>query len=231
VVLGTFPQTAALGQPLQITLDNRTANTVGLPTPAPWSIHDSASKIVYAPITIQIPVSLPPNQSKSWTWDQKDMNAVQVRPGVYEVRVRYFSGSGPVDLKTRFTIDSAVLTAGSQPRPGVTVPLALSAPRAPGRAYHVALSFSTSPGIPLAGGRLIPLSVDPLMLASIMVGPPIFNQFFGVLDGSGSATARLAVPNQGALIGVQFHAGFAAFDRAAPGGVLTFSDAVPLKVQ
>jgi len=231
VNLGTFPKIAALGQQLRIVLDNRTTNPVGLPTPAPWSIHDSASQVVYAPITIQIPVSLAPNQSMQWTWDQKDMNAAQVSPGIYEVRLRYFSGSNPVDLKTRFTIDSTVLNVAGTPRPGATVPFALSAPGAPGRVYQVALSFGASPGIPVAGGRLIPLNLDHLLLASVTVGAPIFNQFLGMLDASGAATARLVVPNQGALIGVRFHAGFAAFDRAAPGGVLTFSDSVPLQIQ
>jgi hypothetical protein len=231
VTLTTFPQTAALGQHLQIILDNRTPNTVGLPTPAPWSIHDSASRVVFSPITIQIPVSLPPFQSKKWTWDQKDMNLAQVAPGAYEARLRYFTTTGPIDLKAPFTIDSAVLSVSSQPTPGATVRFGLSAPRAPGRVYQVALSFGTSPGIPLAGGRLIPLNVDHLLFASLTVGPPLFNQFLGVLDRSGTGAARLAVPNQSALIGVRFHTGFAAFDHPAPGGVLTFSDAVPLQIK
>ena len=78
-----------------------------------------------------------------------------------------------------------------------TVNFTLNAgPAYAGRFYLLLGSLSgTTPGTPLPGGlATIPLNYDQLALWSLTWGPPIFTNFFGILDADGQATATLNVP-------------------------------------
>jgi hypothetical protein len=70
-----------------------------------------------------------------------------------------------------------------------------------GRVYVLGGSISgTTPGIPL-GTITVPLNYDPFTATMLtMLNTPVFANFFGVLDGSGQATAQLdltGIPNPG----------------------------------
>jgi hypothetical protein len=95
----------------------------------------------------------------------------------------------------------------------------------------VALSLGKSPGIPIGGGRVLPLNPDPLFFGSILGGPPVFGDFAGLLDGNGRATAKLWIPKVTQLKGLRFFAAYAVFHLAAPSGIAETSQAVPLVVQ
>ena len=78
-----------------------------------------------------------------------------------------------------------------------TVNFTLNAgPAFAGRFYLLLGSLSgTTPGTPLPGGlATIPLNYDQLALWSLTWGPPIFTNFFGILDADGQATAQLNIP-------------------------------------
>jgi hypothetical protein len=58
------------------------------------------------------------------------------------------------------------------------------------------------------------LTPDTLFAASVLVGPPIFTNYTGVLSASGAGTGKLMVPKVPALVGLcVFHAGVA-FDKS-----------------
>jgi len=77
-----------------------------------------------------------------------------------------------------------------------------------GAFYLIAASFGQT-ALPL-GPCTIYLTPDTLFLASILVGPPIFNYYTGVLPASGTSAGKLLVPKANALIGLCiYHAGVA----------------------
>ena len=99
---------------------------------------------------------------------------------------------------------------------------------AAGQPYLLLGSFSgTQPGVPLSGGTL-PLAPDALLDFTLLnPGPPTLPGSFGLLDGSGRASAALAAP-AGALlpfVGLQSH--WAALSLVAPESI---SNAVALDV-
>ena len=49
-------------------------------------IHKGAG-IIYAPIAAQVLVKLEPGESKTWTWNQKDMNGQQIPLGIYQLTI------------------------------------------------------------------------------------------------------------------------------------------------
>jgi len=58
---------------------------------------------------------------------------------------------------------------------------------APNEQYIAGLSQDTDPGIILADGRKIPLNPDPFFVLSQFLGPPVFNNFTGTLNGNSEA--------------------------------------------
>lgn len=76
-----------------------------------------------------------------------------------------------------------------------------------GEAYQVALSFGFKPGINVAGAGRIHLNLDGLMLASVLGGPPIFQNFQGLLDASGVPKTQPAftIPFIPALQGIRIY--------------------------
>ena len=49
-------------------------------------IHKGAG-IIYAPIAAQVLVKLEPGESKTWTWNQKDMNGQQIPLSIYQLTI------------------------------------------------------------------------------------------------------------------------------------------------
>ncbi len=94
-----------------------------------------------------------------------------------------------------------------------TVDLHLNAGTAnAGRLYILTGTFSgTEPGIWLpGGGAKLPLNIDDLSFLCLEMGPPIFNDFVGPLDGNGTAMAQIDIPaNVGLLPGQVMHYAFA----------------------
>jgi len=119
----------------------------------------------------------------------------------------YTSTSGSVDPTTVsgapklcLTIDrTCVLMCPDTVSLGASAPIQLGL--APGGDfYQMAASLGQSP---LSIGRCtICLTPDPVFLLSVLVGPPIFNNYSGVVSAAGSATGKFVPPVIPQLIGI-----------------------------
>lgn len=106
----------------------------------------------------------------------------------------------------------------------------VSFPRDAGRAFALAAGLSGfAPGVRLADGRVVPLNVDALVQATLRGAlAPILTGNIGVLDASGSATARLSASRLGAIPSVPLWFAAVTLDPQAPSGVRQIS--APLRV-
>jgi hypothetical protein len=125
--------------------------------------------------------------------------------GVY-VTSQNFQGQNPTGDREIILWHDA-LTRSGVVTPGKTVQLNLDVPGRPGDVYALRCAFSRSPGIPIPGAGTVPLTPDDLFFLSGAV-PTIFQNFSGVLDPNGLATAAILVPNVPALYGIRIYAAF-----------------------
>lgn len=91
----------------------------------------------------------------------------------------------------------------SRPSRGQPYPVLLTIPPEAGRSYLAGAAFGTLPGIPLGGGRRVPLNPDPLFVLSQTV-PAVFSGFQGTLNASGVAAMTVNIPASSALVGLRF---------------------------
>ncbi len=103
--------------------------------------------------------------------------------------------------------DAVLWESTGGPGPGSSV--FLNARSVPLAGYVAASSLSNA-GFAL-GGVTVPLSPDPLMLASQAL-PAVFKNFSGLLDETGSAQLEIVVPQDNRLIGTVVYTAFASFD-------------------
>lgn len=118
------------------------------------------------------------------------------------VPVTVTSLNNPVDVDVLLETSgpAAALTRTGSGSIGTAVTFTYSSP---GDAFKTALigwSLGTSPGIPLGGGRVLPLNHDFLMDLALS-GNPILAPTWPVLDAAGQAQSVLLIPNQTWLIG------------------------------
>jgi len=106
----------------------------------------------------------------------------------------------------------AVAVAGSrhlagldEAKPGQVYRLLVSSPTEIGADYAIGLSLGIHPGIPVAGGRRLPLNPDPLFFWSIQ-NTGVFSGFRGRLNLRGEALGKIAFPALPALSGIRFFA-------------------------
>ncbi len=104
-------------------------------------------------------------------------------------------------------LERVTATPPSRPIAGTPTPFAIRSPHEPGSGYVSAVSFGTTPGIPLPDGSTWDLAPDALFLGSVLNPSPVFQDFFGLLDARGSATATLRAPALPVLQGVDLHFG------------------------
>jgi streptogramin lyase len=93
-----------------------------------------------------------------------------------------------------------------------------------GMNYAVGLSFGTTPGIPIPGVGTIPLNLDNLLIISLQLGAPLFNNMLGGLDGQGDGLAWVQMPS-GLPSNITMYAAFVTFDA---GGIRVISNPVIL---
>ncbi|MBN2492032.1 MAG: hypothetical protein JXQ29_14390 [Planctomycetes bacterium] len=132
-------------------------------------------------------------------------------------------------LKTRFTVSAAQLILSGTGQPGTTVQLHLLAPSDGGKPYQVGTSLGNGP-IPI-GSRWLGLSPDTLLVVSLSGSlPAVFQHYTGMLDPSGQALAKLAIPNVPALKGVRLYNAFVTLDASAPQGLSLIAPTVLLTI-
>jgi hypothetical protein len=226
------PDTVEVGRTVLVILDNRGPSTIYIPAhQPPWIVHNRKNETVYSHPALSVPTPVRPGQKYQWPWDQRDRNHAQVPAGSYRVKTLYDVGGYRYQLIASLVIVPATLRVIGTPAIGQTVGLSLREPSAGGLFYQVGLSFNDAPGIPLPSSRVVPLQPDALFYLSIVPNFPLFENFVGRLDGSGLAAAQLHIPNDRVLVGFRFYAASITFDRSAPDGVRTISNAVPIEIQ
>jgi len=114
------------------------------------------------------------------------------------------------------------------PPPGGNVTFTLRFPQDAGRSFVAAASFGIYPGIRVADGRIVPLNLDPLLLASVAANSPTFVGFSGVLDGLGEARPVLNIPARSTLSGLEFLVAGVSLSGGAIGSI---SNPVRIRIQ
>ncbi len=113
---------------------------------------------------------------------------------------------------------------------GQTTLLELTSPAERAHDYLALLGIATTPPIVLPDGRTVPLADSSLLLLPGS-GAGIFTDGFGVLDGSGTAFLRFAVPQVPVLSGVTLFFGFVVLDPHEPLGIGGIADARAVTMQ
>jgi len=135
----------------------------------------------------------------------------------------YADDSGPISrVEVYLTVAAPGLAATGSGRRGTVLTFTLAALSDTGLPYHMASSLGTGP-IPI-GSRSLGLSPGPLMqLSATGVLPTIFQNYAGLLNAQGVATARLAIPNSTFLRKLRIHTAFVTLLPGAPQGVASIS--------
>lgn len=122
----------------------------------------------------------------------------------------------------------AQLTLSAAPVIGTTVQLQLTAPTQATRPFLLALSLTTTPGIPVGPGLTVPLSWDALFDLSL-ASPGLFglSTNTGVLSATGTATISWNLPPSTSLVGFTVHAAYVTVNPAT-GAVAAVSSALPV---
>jgi hypothetical protein len=121
------------------------------------------------------------------------------------------------------------LTASGSTRPGGTIALHLQAEEARGLRYQVGSSLGTGP-TPL-DTRVIGVSADVLLLLSVSgFWPQVFQDFAGMLDGQGKASAAIHIPDDSKLIGTELHTAYVTIDPAWPSGIRSASETFSFRI-
>ena len=156
---------------------------------------------------------VPDNGRWQWAVGQQSGSSCRVR-----VTVTTAAGTVSALSANDFTIVGGstpaplVASAETLPEAGGTIDFALDAGTAyADRTYLMLASVSgTSPGLPLPGGLVtLPLNLDWLsFLVLDNLNSPLFTNFTGVLDGSGTGASQLNVPHLPGAAGLPMHFAF-----------------------
>jgi len=114
-----------------------------------------------------------------------------------------------IQSATQFGTSAITFDTSKGSGPGSRVPIHVSFPQssAMGAPYILAASDGLRPGFPI-NGQYLNLRVNTLfVLSALNVFPTIFQNFQGILDSGGGATAYLNIPNIPALKGNRFYIG------------------------
>ena len=112
---------------------------------------------------------------------------------------------------------------------GTPIVFTLTATQDAGLPYLAGSSFGNGP-IPI-DTRLLGLLPDNLLVLSTGgLVPTIFNNYAGLLDAKGKATATLNIPKASSLVGLNIFTAFVALKASAPSGVASVSDTFSFKI-
>jgi hypothetical protein len=127
-------------------------------------------------------------------------------------------------------ITGTVLVGSGSPTPGGQVNLSLSSAGEGGLVYQLGSSFGNGPMN--IGGLRLELSPDPLLFTSLSgTAPWIFQNYTGVLDAQGQATAAIQIPNLPALKNLRIYSAFVTLSASAPSGIASISSTFLFTIQ
>ena len=128
---------------------------------------------------------------------------------VFAFTARYEGPPGPSTPQTEIYAKRYAFEPIHLPAPatvGTTFDLDLHFPGGAGYYYFLLGAFSTTPGIPLPDGRVVPLAEDVMFNFSLAFpNGGVLNGFQGWLDAAGQATAMVTLPNDPGIVGVTLH--------------------------
>jgi hypothetical protein len=214
------PNPAPLGVP--ITVSGYAASPYGLYTPNGCWVQSVRSGTPGGPIVqtygcIQIPVPIPgcgTASPRTTTWNQTDINAAQVPPGLYWFQIPHTSQpfGGPTTEWHCATISGPtpvpVLSAPTTAFWGVPFQLTINATTHPNEFYGIALSGSTNVGLSIGPGLFVCLDQDAILnLTFPSPHPSYFYNFQGLLDSSGVGVGVILIPSFGGCFPVHAQAG------------------------
>lgn len=88
------PSTASIGQPILVTIDNQSTQTITLPTScvftSVWDGPNCSGASVLNLFCLQVLTPIAPGQSLTLPWDQLDDFGQQVAAGVYSIPIVYY---------------------------------------------------------------------------------------------------------------------------------------------
>ncbi len=175
---------------------------------------------VYAAATASMPARLRPTPGSLGSQWQSD---VVHAPTLDRHQRQTDTGLVRVDTaQHRAAFWRATITGPGSAAIGATTQWTIQAPDFATAPYLAVATLATSPGIPLADGRLVP-AADDFLLRLSLVPDPLFSGFRGGLDGNGAAAIGIAVPPLLTLRGISFHLLFAPYDFADPAVLPVFS--------
>ncbi|MBL8749273.1 MAG: hypothetical protein JNK78_08935 [Planctomycetes bacterium] len=209
-----------LGAPVPTTIENNGTAPLSYMFCTP-TVTDAAGQPVTTGLCAFAFLQLPPGETSTTHWLQTDDFGAPVPPGLYFVNgVPFAIGAA----------DAALRSLGS-PHPGSTRAIELASPNDPNAPYIVAAAFSSTNGFSLGCGVQFPLDNDGLLGASLS-DPAVFQNFFGVLDGTGRSSApAIALPAIPELVGFAFDLAFTTLSPASPCGFVRASVVSHVTVQ
>jgi len=155
-----------------------------------------------------------------------------VSPGNPAVITTLASGSPFSDLNGCAVVPELhVFMVSGNPSPGTRATLGVTSSGAALGIYAFASALSNKHGIPLPGGKVLPLDPDGIFFATASnLLPTIFLNYQGILDISGMATLHIAVPNMKALVGITVYTAGITLHTASSTGIHLVSNAAAMTI-
>lgn len=154
-----------------------------------------------------------------------DFNAPGHLTRTIAVDVTHYDAAIPLDVLLEPDNTQAALTKLGDGRIGTAVTFRYSSPGQAGQLAFFGWSLATTPGIPLGGGRVLPLNGDFLFEAAFY-GNPILSPTWQLLDANAEAQAVLQVPNAPWVVGLTSYVAGMTWNPAYHFGIATWSNPV-----
>jgi hypothetical protein len=223
------PACAPQGEPVLLTVHNGTGQFLVLPSSCLWQAVFSGScggPFVVVPYCLWILTFIPPGESMSSWWDQRDQDNNQVAPGTYVFSVPDlccvpFEVCGTCAEPPHKYGPVSVGSGGQWPR----IETAGGMPTLGNSGFRVAVSagLGGAPGFLLIGahateqvfgwGSLLVAPAQPFLALPIALGGPA-----GV-PGAGSFELPAPIPSDPAFLGFALHFQYLLFDAQGPDGL------------
>ncbi len=193
------PNPAVPGQPVDITIHDTASQPFLLTDPCHWvEIHAGSQTgpiVPFEPTCISILITVAPNESFTFQWNQIDFSTGQPVPvGRYWIRATTFNSAFAQGSVHWACIDvqgpnEPALTAGTPTlQVGVTTPFAIHAPSYPNAFY--AIVFAPNSNLPVS----VPGVLD------LCLSEPLVEVYADALDVTGTSNAyALAIPDNPSL--------------------------------
>lgn len=211
------PSAWPVGCQVPYTFANDGDNTVGVTPCVPGIFDDQGQSLAPLPCP-QILAILEPGDAYTTYWFPVDGQGDPLPAGTYH----FGPGGPPIELGGT----TAGLAALGDPTRGEARGFELCAPAQADETYVLLASGSSDFGIPFCAGSIVlPLDPDLIFLTSLQF-PPNFQNFVGVLDAEGRASAAFDVPANPNLAGLDLSFAYLVLDFTTPCGFADVSPAV-----